>query len=122
MRNRVLLGFRRWMIPIPAWLWKRQVAALSQESRAGLTPVQHRIRDFVVQEMHRVEEPLSPEVIAQRLTLPLAEVRSTLDLLELGMVYLYRMDRVHVDWAYPVTADETPHHLQYSSGEQGYAA
>jgi len=26
-----------------------------------------------------------------------------------------------VTWAYPVTVDETPHHVRFSSGEEAYS-
>jgi hypothetical protein len=120
MKNRALLGLRHFMIPLPGWLWKAVVAREAGQDRL-LPQEHHRVRDFVVREMHR-DEPLSPAYIGQKLNLPVERVTAILDELEKGMVYLYRQDREIVDWAYPVTADRTPHHLTYSTGEQGNAA
>jgi hypothetical protein len=36
--------------------------------------------------------------------------------------FLFRNDQGAVVWAYPVTADKTPHHMILSTGEQVYAA
>ena len=126
MRNRILLGYRRWMIPVPGFVWQRLVKSNASKEGAtrlaGLSDDHHRVRDFVVREMHRVEAPLSPEVIGERLNLPVDRVTAILDELEKGMVFLYRSQPDVVTWAYPVTVDQTPHQVRYSSGEQGQAA
>ena len=82
----------------------------------------HRIRDFSVQELHRVNEPLSPQHISTELNLPLEEVNPILDDLDKGKIFICRKNTESVHWAYPVTADATPHHLSHSSGERGDGA
>ena len=49
-------------------------------------------------------------------------VTEILDGLEKHMTFLFRNDRGEVTWAYPVTVDETPHQVTFSTGEQLYAA
>ena len=44
-----------------------------------------------------------------------------LDELEKKLI-IYRHEQGAVVWAYPATADKTPHCLTFSTGEQGYAA
>lgn len=126
MSNRILLGYRRWIIPVPGFIWQRLVKSNARKEGttrlAGLSDDHHRVRDFVVREMHRVEKPLSPELIGKQLDLPVDRVTAILDELEKGMVFLYRSQPDLVTWAYPVTADSTPHQVTYSSGEQGHAA
>jgi hypothetical protein len=126
MSNRILVGYRRWMIPVPGFVWQRLVVRSvnkdSAKQLAGLSDDHHRVRDFVVREMHRVDAPLSPELIGERLGLPVDRVAAILDELEKGMVFLYRSQPDRVTWAYPVTVDSTPHQVTYSSGEQGHAA
>jgi len=82
----------------------------------------HLVRDFAVRELPRVGEPLPPELIAQALELPLARAVALLDDLEEGMTFLFRDEQGAVTWAYPVTVDQTPHHVTFSTGEQVYAA
>lgn len=126
MSNRILLGYRRRMIPVPGFIWQRLVRKAVEkdnvERLAKLSDDHHRVRDFVVREMHRIGQPLSPEVIGERLGLSADRVTAILNDLEPGMVFLYRGQENVVTWAYPVTADQTPHKVTYDSGEQGHAA
>jgi hypothetical protein len=42
--------------------------------------------------------------------------------LERALFFVVRNDRNAVSWAFPVTADETPHALAFSTGERCFAA
>ena len=120
MKDRLLLGLWRYMIPIPRMMWRRRVHGSAQ--LGFMSDKHHRIRNFVVRELARVGKPLSPEFIAQELSLPLAQVTGILDELEKHMTFLFRNEEGAVAWAYPVTADQTPHHVTFNTGEQVYAA
>jgi hypothetical protein len=123
--NKPLLGVWRAMIPIPGMVWKDQIDKAAQDTTKTLgfmTGAHHKVRDFVVREIPRVGEPLSPAFIAQELDLPLAQVGEILDELEANMRFLYRRDGDNVTWAYPVTVDRTPHRVTFSTGEQTHAA
>ncbi len=125
MRNSLLLGLWRLMVPLPETVWQGQVTKGAEgtvDSLAFMSTDHHRVRDFVVREIPRAGEPLSPETIARALELPLARVIDLLDELERNMTFLFRNERGAVTWAYPVTADQTPHRIAFSTGEQGYAA
>lgn len=124
MRRHVLLGLGHSIIPIPRVVWWRGVSTLARSttSTASLSEEQHLVRDFVVREIPRAGEVLSPEFIGQALKLPTARVNAILDELEKGLVFLFRDEQGAVVWAYPVTAARTPHHVTFSTGEQGYAA
>ena len=71
---------------------------------------------------HGFNTPISPETIAAAVHLPLERVRSLLDELEHAMTFLFRNAAGAVTWAYPVTVDQTPHQVTFSSGEKLYAA
>ena len=123
--NTSLLGIGRRLWPIPQALWQRRVKGGSIEARKHLcfmSADQHRVRDFVVLELPRRGEPLSPLLIAKSLSLPLEQVVAVLDELEAHLTFLFRNENGHVSWAYPVTAAPTPHKVLFSSGEQIYAA
>ena len=125
MANRVMLGIRRAMIPVPGKVFDRQIARSVQDTVASLAFMSedhHRVRDYVVTELARSGRPLAPEVIAQGVGLPLTRVDDILDELEKRMTFLYRGDGRSVTWAYPVTSDHTPHHVTFSTGEQIHAA
>jgi hypothetical protein len=114
------------MVGIPRALWRREIARTAQKTRArveALVGDEHRrVQHYCVRELPRVGEPLPPETIAAGVGLPVERVRALLDDLEAGMTFLYRNPSGAVHWAYPVTADETPHTVTFSSGERVHAA
>jgi hypothetical protein len=122
MNNTLLLGVWRIMISLPPALWRSTLAKETQSDLAFMTPEHHLVRDFVVREMPRFNRPISPESIANAVQLPIEQVGSILDELEHAMTFLFRDPTGAVTWAYPVTVDQTPHQLTFSSGEKLYAA
>jgi hypothetical protein len=113
------------MIPIPRFLWSRGVARkvpAIEERLAFMSGDYHRVRDFVVRELPRVGRPLAPGLIAKELSLTAIRTQEILDDLEKRLVFLFRNDEGAVAWAYPVTADPTPHHAAFSTGERLDAA
>lgn len=125
MNETILLGRGHQVIPISSQTWHEQLAQAPQHQHPRLgfmTEAHHRIRYFVVQELPIKGEPIPPEYIAQRLALPLAQVKAILDELEQNLFFLVRNEQGAVSWAYPVTVEPTTHHLTYSTGERGYAA
>jgi hypothetical protein len=124
MRDRILLGLGRSMVPIPSMLWRRIVKAGAGKTRARLdfmSEDHHRVRDFAVTELLRAGAPLPPERIAGELDLGIARVRSILAELEEHLTFVFRNEEGAVSWAYPVTVDETPHHASFSSGDEAYS-
>ena len=125
MSGRLLIGLGRHMIPVPRMLWQWQVDKGAQRTKAHLgfmSEEHHLVRELAVRELPRVGEPLSPEFIAEELNLPVARVKSILDELDKHMTFVCRNTQGAVVWAYPVTAESTPHHVTFSTGEQLYAA
>ena len=124
MNGSILLGLGRHTIPIPGFVWKRLVKATARKARAGLAFMSadhHRVRDFVVTELPRVAAPLSPDLIARKLSLSIDRVTAMLGELERRLTFLFRNAEGAVTWAYPVTVDETPHHGTFSTGEHAYS-
>ncbi len=125
MDKNLLLGLWRLLLPVPARIWKGEVARSAENGPARLAFMSadhHRVRDFVVNELPRVHRPLSHDYIADCLDLPSEQVVTILDELEKHMTFVFRNPRGEVTWAYPVTVDTTPHHVTFSTGEQIYAA
>ncbi len=122
MNNTLLLGVWRIMLNLPPALWQSTLVKETQSDLAFMTADHHLVRDFVVREMPRLNQPVSPETIATAVRLPLERVCSILDELEHGMTFLFRNSAGAVTWAYPVTVDQTPHQVTFSSGEKLYAA
>jgi hypothetical protein len=120
MDDSLLLGVWRYMLPLPRAVWQRHVGG---DARLDfMSEDHHRVRNFAVTALPRVGRPLSPEVIAKELDLAPTRVTGILDDLEQHMTFLFRNEEGAVAWAYPVTADRTPHHVTFSTGEEIYAA
>jgi hypothetical protein len=120
MRDALLVGVWRFTVPIPQGIWRRH---LHEGGDLGfMSQEDHQVRNYVVRELPRAGKPLSPESIARALDMPLPQVADILAKLERHMTFLYRNPQGEVTWAYPVTVDQTPHRVTFSTGEQVYAA
>jgi len=125
MNNSLLLGFSRYILPIPRIIWQRVISNSTSDTQNRLdfmTKDHHRVREHVVLELPKVNAQISPQQIAESLDMPIDRVNFLLDDLEKHMTFLYRNGEGAVTWAYPVTVDQTPHRVDFSSGEQIYAA
>jgi len=126
MNKSLLMGLWKYLLPVPRPLWQGQVAQSARHASEGglafMNEDHHRVRDFVVVELPRDARPLSAALIAERLNLPVDRVIAILTDLEKRMTFLYRNPQGEVTWAYPVTVEQTPHRVTFSSGEQIYAA
>jgi len=121
----LLLGMGRFFLRIPRPIWQQEIAKgarAADKSLDFMTADHHKVRDFVVREMPRIAEPIPPETIAQELNMTVEQVILILDELEKELTFVFRNDEGSVNWAYPVTVDQTPHRITFSSGEQIYAA
>ena len=100
----------------------RKAPDICRERLAFMSADHHRVRYFVVQELTRAGRPIPPESIAERLGLTLVAVNSILDDLEPRFFFLVRNPRREVSWAFPVTAEATPHRIIFSTGERLFGA
>ena len=124
MSGRILLGMGRRMVPVPEWL-VRTMARRDEKriaNRRPLGPDQRRVQHFAVREIARRREPIAPDVIASELDLPFDRVTGILNELERRMTFLFRAGGDSVVWAYPVTAEETPHQVRIDGGAAFSAA
>ena len=125
MDGKILLGRGQEIVETPETAWKEQLSQIPQhfdERFSFMTAAHQRVRYFVVKELVDRQKPLEPEYIAEKLKLSLEAVRDILDELERKLFFLARNEQGAVAWAYPMTAEPTPHRLKFSSGEQLYAA
>jgi hypothetical protein len=124
MFERVLLGVGQRMIPVPEWLFRPMVQRDTRKlaRRPDLEPDERRVQHFAVREIPRRREPIAPEVFAEELDLSLDEVSLILDELERRMTFLCRKGGENVNWAYPVTSEQTPHQVRIDGGAAFSAA
>jgi hypothetical protein len=124
MKNGLLLGLGRFMIPLPAMLWRRLLASNARKVPAGLdfmSPDHHRVRDYAVTQLPRAGVPLQPDSIAADLGVSSDRLAVILDELERRLTFLVRNELGEVSWAYPVTVDQTPHRATFSTGEEAFS-
>jgi hypothetical protein len=125
MEEKILLGRDREILEIPQATWKQELVQIPQHSQARLnfmTDSHHQIRYFVVKEMVIRQKPIAPELISEKLSIPLERVNFLLEELERKLFFLVRNEQGAVAWAYPITAEATPHKLSFASGERLYGA
>ncbi len=123
--SKVLLGFKRYMVPVPWFVFTRLLQRDAQKSKRilGRLDTEHRsVHHFVVRELPRLAAPMPPESIADGLELEESRVIAILDELERRLIFIFRPGGREVVWAYPVTAEPTPHRVAFSSGERLWAA
>ena len=125
MEAKILLGRDREILEIPQATWKQELAQIPQHSQTRLnfmTDTHHQIRYFVVKEMVIRQKPIEPELISEKLSIPLERVNFLLEELERKLFFLVRNEQGAVAWAYPITVETTPHKLSFASGERLYGA
>ena len=116
---------QRLLAHIHAFILRMHVARSAKQTEAELgfmTGTHRTVHHYVVRELPRLGRPMPPDNIARDLELPLERVVHILDDLEAHMTFLFRNGAGAVVWAYPVTVEETPHRITFSSGEKLYAA
>ena len=125
MSDWLLFGVWRLILRLPPALGRKRVGQLAERFREVVDSVsaQHRaVHHYVVRELPRLGRPLPPQHIADGLDLPLPTVTGILADLEARKAFLIRNGDGEVEWAFPVTAEPTPHRIRFKSGETLYAA
>ena len=125
MKEYVLIGEGHRFTEIPRATWEQHAAQTPQDISKRLsfmTKTHHLIRYFVVRELPRIGKPISPELISEELNMSLSKTTKILDDLERNLFFLVRNEQGEISWAFPVTVDETPHQLTFSTGERLNAA
>jgi hypothetical protein len=121
----VRLGRGRRTLKVPAFLvnWQLGASIRSARKKVGkFSTAKKRVHHFVVRELPIRGEPLSLATIAAEVVLPVEKVAQLVDELEADKTFLFRQNSDRIDWAYPVTVDETPHKVSFSTGERINAA
>ena len=129
MNETVLTAEGNTIVPVAREEWEaelRGAPAVMKTRLAFMTPDHHRVRRFVVAEIPRRGRAITIDEIAGALSMKRERVETIIGELERGLFFLVggQAPRLsgHVSWAFPVTADETPHALAFSTGERCYAA
>jgi hypothetical protein len=115
VKENILASAGNQLTEIPREIWEQHEAQTLQDISKVLgfmTKAHHLIRYFVV----------PPELISDELKIPLERTIEIIDDLEKNLFFLVRNEQGEISWAFPVTADKTPHQLTFSTGERLNAA
>jgi len=125
MDSKVHRGFWRYMLPVPVTLLEKRIEKGKQriETELAFMTDEHRlVHHFIVHQLPFHERPMDPGFIAVELDIDQERLTAILRELEEHMTFLYRNEEGAVVWAYPVTVEQTPHQVTFSTGEKIYAA
>ena len=83
---------------------------------------ERRVHHFIVRKMAISKAPITAIPIADELGMQDSRVVEIIDKLENLKTFIYRIDGKGINWAYPLTLENTGFKMSASSGEQFYAA
>ena len=123
--RKMYMGIGKFMLPIPLAIsnsgLKKGVSGAEIKAQR-LSEEERRIHHFVVRKMASVDESIKAELVAEETCLSVDEVERAIDKLESLKTFLYRSDGRGIDWAYPLTLDDTGHRMTINTGESFNAA
>lgn len=125
VKHKLYMGYKGIMLPVPPVLSEKGAQKGQKGARANaasLTDVERRVHHFVVLRMMNAKEPITAEMISGEMKLPPEEVSFIIDKLENLKTFIFRSDGKSIDWAYPLSLDNTGFLMTASSGEKFYAA
>lgn len=109
--------------PVAEWQAAVRRSTLKMRDRLAFMTVEHHaVRNFIVVELPGPQRALPLAQVAACVNLPASRVQTIIEELERKLFFLVRNSAGDVAWAFPVTADRTPHELQFSTGERTFGA
>ena len=123
--HKLYMGFRGLMMSIPPLLSEKGAKKGEKGARQNadsLSRDERRVHHFTVMKMAAVSEPISAKLIAREMGMPIDKVADIINKLEKLKTFIFRTDRERIDWAYPLSSENTGFRLTATSGEQFFAA
>ena len=125
MDRKMFMGIGRFMIPIPQIVSKRGLDKGASGARAKaelLSEEERQVHYFIVKKMAVAKEPITAELVSEELGIEVNRVEEIIDKLGGLKTFLYRSDGKGINWAYPLSLDNTGHEITASTGERFFAA
>ena len=125
LKHKVYMGFGGFMMRIPPLLSEkgaRKGEKGAKANAASLSNEERRVHHFIVKKMAVVKAPITAELIAGELGMPKDQVIEIINKLENLKTFIYRDDGKGINWAYPLSLENTGFRITASSGEQIFAA
>ena len=124
-KHKLYMGFRGFMMRIPPLLSDKGARKGESGAKANadcLSKEERRAHHFIVMKMAVVKDPITTELIANELGMPKDQVHQIINKLENLKTFIYRDDGKGINWAYPLSLENTGFRMTASSGEQFFAA
>ena len=125
LKRKAFMGIWRFMIPLPQFMIKIDVNNMANaicRKSADVSDEERKVHYFVVKSLSDTNEPVAPEYIADQLGIPIDRVAAIVDKRAPMKTYFYRYDCPGINWAYPVTAEDSGHKVTFNAGAQLNAA
>jgi hypothetical protein len=125
LKHKLFMGFRGFLMRIPPLLSEKGARKGETGARANadsLSKEERRVHHFVVMKMAVAKDPITADLISSELEMPNDRVIEIINKLESLKTFIYRSDGKGIDWAYPLSLENTGFRLKASSGEQFFAA
>jgi hypothetical protein len=119
------MGFCGIMMRIPPLLSDKGAKKGEKGAKANadsLSKEERRVHHFIVMKMAVVKYPITTDLIAGELQMPKDQVQQIVNKLENLKTFIYRSDGKGINWAYPLSLENTGFLMTASSGEQFFAA
>ncbi len=125
LKHKLYMGFcglRMRIPPVLSEIGSKKGAKGAKANAACLSKKERRIHHFIVMKMAVVKDPITAELIADELGMPNDHVYEIINKLENLKTFIYRGDGKGINWAYPLSLENTGFRMTASSGEQFFAA
>ena len=125
LKHKLFMGFRGFLMRIPPLLSEKGARKGEKGAKANadsLSQEERRVHHFVVMKMAVAKDPITADLISSELEMPNDQVTEILNKLERLKTFIYRSDGNGIDWAYPLSLENTGFRMTASSGEQFFAA
>jgi len=125
LKHKLYMGFRGFMMRIPPLLSNKGAKKGENSAKANadcLSREERSVHHFIVMKMAVVKNPITTELIASEIGMPKDQVNQIIDKLENLKTFIYRDDGKAINWAYPLSLEDTGFRMTASSGEQFFAA
>jgi len=125
LKHKLFMGFRGVMIRIPPLLSEKGAKKGESGAKANadsLSKEERRVHHFIVMKMAVVKDPITTASIADEMGMPKDQVNQIVDKLENLKTFIYRDDGKGINWAYPLSLENTGFRMTAASGEQFFAA
>jgi hypothetical protein len=125
LKHKLYMGFRGFMMRIPPLLSDKGTKKGEKGVKANaacLSKGERRVHHFIVLKMAVVKDPITAEFIASELGMQNNQVHQIINKLEYLKTFIYRDNGKGINWAYPLSLENTGFRMTASSGEQFFAA